>query len=928
MSNTVVPVSSTSSTSSTLPIIPRRNVIGDIMPIKQIESIQYRILSPEEIEKISYVQIKNSSGVDNDIYKVDSPYDLRLGTISFKHNCKTCKSDMKTECGHYSHIKLAKPVFNPIFMVHIHKILKCLCFKCGLLLIRGDRYEELLSLSKGKRIKRCLALTKGKKCETCANINPEIDIDSVYKLVWREKKEKGEKKNSKKANIIPPEFVLEKFKGLSNLDIELLGFDILYSRPEWLIIQNLLVIPPTNRPIIQNVRGEKSEDNMFKLYSKIIKFNNDLEHELQSFAEPPNAESYAKKDGFGTVFEALQHAITTLMTNKASKNTKLMVKSTPVKSIKEIIKGKGGWIRGNCMGKRVDFSARTVIGPETNTDVDVFGIPLFIAKTLTFPEIVNQYNIEWLRSLVRNGNEIYPGAESVVAIIEGKARKILLTNMESAALKESADRLDLGWTVNRHIVDGDILIFNRQPSLYKYSFMGIKAKVLPAGYSIVRVPTTSNKIFNADFDGDEGQIHGPRSRTTANEISSLMLIRRHFSSLNSSEIIIAPLQDSVLGPNLISRHGHLQMNKQTFMTYQMASGYFPIGRYVKTTYSLIETVESLLPEDFSIKNFGLSIINGVFTGKTSMDNIAPSQNILISDLSNRTIVNTEPMSYSTIVGKNIKEGLIRPIFNKYGSDITNNLLVGIQKLANRFLTDFGITCSVRDVFLPLELRKELRSNIVLANDAIEALLNEFDQGTVISPVTKTIAEYYEILVSERTNPYLSKNMTIVANYMKEKVDNNLNNMIISGSKGSIVNLTNIVDNIGQTSVNGKRMQKSDENRTLPCFPKFCESLESRGFISNCFVSGLNAHETFIHQKGSRVGLIDTAVKVKQTGYITTKLVKSLEDIYIDYNNRICRQSGQVIDEQFGGNGFNPMWLIDNKLSFYSMNDDEFIDMYV
>lgn len=920
--------------------------LNNILPVKKVANLQYRILSPEMIKAVSYLEITDKSGISNGIFKANSPYDLRLGTITNGHNCMTCNANQKNECGHYSYIRLEKPVINTSFLSFIHKTLKCICFKCGNFLIDSVHFPEIKSLNKKKRLKKCVSMIKTKSCNKCGTVNPAMDI-SEGKIVATEKKTPGDKKRLKKGPIIPPEFILSQFKMLSNEAIKVLGFSPEFSRPEWMILVNVLVIPPTNRPIIQDAKGDKSEDIVYKLYSEIIKSNDALKSSIIKLGHLPTAEDYRHATEFGPQFEKLSFSVSALINDQLTKNSKLMSKNKQIKSIKEILKGKTGWIRGNCTGKRVDFSSRTVIAPESNSAIDTFGIPMYFAKTLTFPVKVSQYNMDYVTKLILAGAEGYPGANSVFINKNGRAAEFSLDKMDLEARKKLIPSLELGSIINRHLIDDDICMFNRQPSLHKYSFMGVRVKINEPNDNVIRVVSYSGKMFNADFDGDECQIHAPRSHTTRAEILNLMLIGKHITSSSNSEIIVSPLQDTVIGPYLIGRGGDELLSRADFMKFQWHARYFDGDRYNKNRkyFKTIEAFESLLPGDFTIKNYGLNIENGKFVGTgtsevATLDHIDRyvSERMMVPDrhyndenierlLDEDLHIVIKREKYSTIVGKNIKEGFIRSLFFRYGSDITSNFLIGMQKVSNMYIAKYGLTCSIKDLQLGADLDKVLKSNIYNAHRAVEILLDEFARSEIVAPITKTLEEYYEMLILERTNIYLAENMRLVTERLKNMPNNNLNNMILSGSKGTLVNIVNIVDNVGQTSINGKRVRRASENRTLPHFPKYDDSYESRGFISNSYVNGLSGTELFMHHIGVRNGLIDTAIKVKATGYATNKLVKTLEDIFITYDNRVCRQSGQIICEQYGGNGFDPKWFVDNNLKLFNMNNDEFFATY-
>eukprot|EP00352_Strombidinopsis_acuminata_P001830 CAMPEP_0176383234 /NCGR_PEP_ID=MMETSP0126-20121128/33334_1 /TAXON_ID=141414 ORGANISM="Strombidinopsis acuminatum, Strain SPMC142" /NCGR_SAMPLE_ID=MMETSP0126 /ASSEMBLY_ACC=CAM_ASM_000229 /LENGTH=211 /DNA_ID=CAMNT_0017748167 /DNA_START=32 /DNA_END=667 /DNA_ORIENTATION=- len=187
----------------------------------------------------------------------------------------------------------------------------------------------------------------------------------------------------------------------------------------------------------------------------------------------------------------------------------------PLKSIRERLKGKEGRLRGNLMGKRVDFSARTVITPDPNLKLDELGVPHKVATGLTVPEYVTPQNMHVLRQLVENGPTHWPGAKY---IIRSDDKQIDLSYLRM----RSDVHLEPGYIVERHLQDGDYVLFNRQPSLHKMSIMGHRVKVLPQNTFRLNLSVTTP--YNADFDGDEMNMHVPQSYETMAEIKEIMAV--------------------------------------------------------------------------------------------------------------------------------------------------------------------------------------------------------------------------------------------------------------------------------------------------------------------------------------------------------------------------------------------------------------------
>lgn len=233
-----------------------------------------------------------------------------------------------------------------------------------------------------------------------------------------------------------------------------------------------------------------------------------------------------------------------------------MMPKKATRGIVQRLKGKQGRFRGNLSGKRVDFSARTVISPDPNLMIHQVGVPDRVAKILTFPERVNSANIQKLRQMIRNGIDTHPGANYVQQLgINGK-KYLAYGNREKVA-----QDLKLGDTVERHLIDGDIVLFNRQPSLHKLSIMCHVAKVQPQ--RTFRFNECVCTPYNADFDGDEMNLHLPQTEEARAEALILMGNRSNLVTPRNGEILIAATQDFITG-------GYLLTQRDEFLTKEQA----------------------------------------------------------------------------------------------------------------------------------------------------------------------------------------------------------------------------------------------------------------------------------------------------------------------------------------------------------------------
>lgn len=317
----------------------------------------------------------------------------------------------------------------------------------------------------------------------CGNRQPLVRREGLKLYgTWKVDKEAQEENPQPDKKRLHPSEILSLFKHISNEEIRKMGLNEDYARPEWMIITVLPVPPPPVRPSISvdgTGQGMRGEDDLTYKLGDIIRAN----------ANVRQAETNGSPQHIVNEFQdLLQFHVATYMDNDLAGQPQALQKSgRPVKSIRARLKGKEGRLRGNLMGKRVDFSARTVITGDPNLSLDEVGVPRSIARTLTYPEIVTPYNIHRLHELVKNGPNEHPGAKYV---IRDTGERIDLRHHKRAG----EISLQYGWRVERHIIDGDYIIFNRQPSLHKESMMG-ELSLLPSPFPRVPPPPPLFSFF-------------------------------------------------------------------------------------------------------------------------------------------------------------------------------------------------------------------------------------------------------------------------------------------------------------------------------------------------------------------------------------------------------------------------------------------------
>lgn len=460
--------------------------------LDKIKSIEFSLINPNELLKYSVVEVNNTNLYEKNNPCFNSLFDTRMGVIEQCYICLTCNKDY-TECiGHFGHIKLFKKIYLPHYLKIIIKLLQIICINCSKLPVcdkilinkikNKARFDYLYNTFKTNSV-----------CYNCSFIKPKISNEDYLFIT----------KTIDNENIkISADECFEILSKISNEDCTLLGFNVNKSRPEWMIMSYIPVSPPCIRPTIIHDGGIRTECDLTYKYIDIIKTNNTLEQEYKKFeiekkkiTDTKEFDEFIKKREkiIEDRFLHLQINITTLINNKLSNVLKSQNKNNkPFKCLTERLSGKHGRIRGNLLGKRVDFSARSVISPDSSLGIEELGVPYDIAKKLTICENVNKFNIEKLQKMVYNG-DIYPGA---VYIIRNKVMysiNILLKNVELY----NKLKLNIGDKVERHLLDGDYVLFNRQPSLHKFSTQGHKVRVLK--YQTFRINPNIVNAYNADF---------------------------------------------------------------------------------------------------------------------------------------------------------------------------------------------------------------------------------------------------------------------------------------------------------------------------------------------------------------------------------------------------------------------------------------------
>lgn len=815
--------------------------------VKKIDSIEFSIFRNADV--------KSTSAVSNDPYGIDLAesyenyepkkgglVDLRLGTCDLYLPCTTCGQN-SFECpGHFGHTVLAEPVFHFGFLNHLKNILQCICLKCSNLLLENTdaQFKKALLKKSEARFKEIKLITKNVNyCYHCGvpvpKIKREVKDNGSIKIMLERDVNTGQKQDEVlQSNVKKIKESLSSrdcyniLRNISDTDCYLLGFNPKMHRPEDLIIINFPIAPVIIRPTskVDFLSSITMENSLTLKISDIISTNKRVRQQMEKETINNELSTYNQD-----IFKLLQYHVAIYFDNESTSlpQTEFKTGGRPTSSISDRIKGKVGRVRSNLMGKRVDFSARTVITPDPYVSIDMVGVPKKIAMELTIPEEVTPYNIKYLSALVKNGRNVYPGANFVLSITHHD-NKIDIKKIELKYRKKTI-KLNYGDIVERHTIDNDYVLFNRQPTLHKPSMMGHRVQVIDNdNLNTFRMNVSVCKPYGADFDGDEMNIHLAQSVQARNELKRIANVKYQIVSVKDSNPIIGCQQDTLSGAYML-----------TDPSVRLKG--WEIANILCNTSSTTKLEIEMNKEYTGHELFSHIIPSGINDTKKSGDKITfqVDNGKLITGFLNDKSLSTS------------KNSIIHFIWDKYGPNHTKKFIDDSQKLVLNYLLYRGQTASFQDALISdavsNQIQQIISSKILESKYAITQFENEIDQQSL---------ESIETALSSELNAIQANVGQILMSHFGK--DNFFWVAAESGAKGKSINIAQISGVIGQANVLGSRMRKKIENRSLIYFHSDDDTPEARGFIKNSFLKGLRGYEFFYNAIGGREGLIDTAIK--------------------------------------------------------------------
>ncbi|MFH0834841.1 MAG: DNA-directed RNA polymerase subunit A' [Candidatus Micrarchaeota archaeon] len=818
--------------------------------MKAVASLRFSLFSPEQIRKMSSVKITVPDTYDEDGYPIAGGLaDQRLGVIDPGLKCRTCGGRMKDCPGHFGHIELVRPVIHAGFAKAVYQLLKACCSKCGRLMSAPSASGET---------------AKTGTCPHCGEAQKQVKFVKPTSFYEEE------------ARLLPNE-IRERLERIPDEDLRELGIGI---RPEWMVLTVLMVSPVTVRPSITLETGERSEDDLTHKLVDILRINQRLEENVDAGAPQLIIED---------LWELLQYHVTTYFDNETAGIPPARHRSgRQLKTLFQRLKGKEGRLRYNLSGKRVNFSARTVISPDPTLGINELGVPYELANELTVPVSVTEWNLEGVKTMIRD----MPERINYVIRPDGKRKKLTATNTA-----EVLEELAAGYTIERQLSDGDFVIFNRQPSLHRVSMMCHEVRVLPG--KTLRFNVAVCKPYNADFDGDEMNIHVPQNEEAQSEAEMLMKVDGQILSPRNTEPLVAPDLDQITGLYVLTQKDAVFPRPEACGLLNAAG----IEEDVKSdeTHGR-ELFSMMLPKDFD------------FQGKNRQ--CRKCEKCKGETCDNDAFISIKKGSLkSGHVDSRVSNEIVKAIFTKHGPKDARRYIDAASMMSTCLITNYGLSLSLDDYYMAPEARKQIIELYKDGRKGLRTLVHKYRNKTLERKPGKTLKETLEEDIMDVVERIRHRCWKIVRENIKTSAirtstgrefrHNSALLMANAGVKNKPINVVQMCALVGQQAVRGKRMTSGYRNRILPHFKRGDLGDAARGFVRSNYSSGLTPTEYFFHAAGGRDSVVDKGVNPAKTGYMQRRLINALQDLIVRKDFSVRDAEGHVVQYVYGDDAIDP-----------------------
>lgn len=868
-----------------LPLEQRNNVIAQALKIENelpaihMKASSISVFSFEQMQQLAVVKIENSA-----LEGPGTVNDTRMGVVSLTKQCEYC---YRIDCpGHYGIIHFNTKIYNPIYIKQVAQILTCVCHQCGGLLISQDVIESkgFKRMPLEKRLAAMADYCKGDmEClrnkpklpgarVTACRKNPIIIVTDIREKGNITYKTGGSKRDDgESTGILDIGEVYDILNMISDHDAKLIGFNndkrnsVFSNHPRNLIMSAILVPPVIARPPVYE-GGSIQHDQLTHAYAKIVE-------RVQQF-ERARYNQDKKKDPSTELY----HEIRQLIFKADGKR----MGTRDFLSLNDRIQGKTAILRGLLMGKRVNWCGRTVAGPDPSLKFGEIRIPKLWAPILTKPVKVTKFNIAHLTNL----------------LAEGRITHI----KKSIGIRRAVDPdkqyiLQIGDVVNRWLENGDRVVINRQPTLHKESMMAYT--VVLGDEETIGLHLSYTTPMNCDFDGDENNMWDPQDVEVEAEADILISVKENLMSAEQNKPTMGLVMNSVSGAYLLTEPDKIvdgvatgvRINDDLFKellsfienTGQIDSLSYRLDKMGVHPRSGAAIISALFPADFYYNHKGVLIVHGILVkGQLKKSHVG-----------------------------NAHRSIIQELHKNYGKEQVIKFLTEAPWVINKWIIERGFTVGIADC---LSLAKDEHGVEYDKNERLleKELANVYVQIDALGPKVDDPLEesYRQKQFSNLVNIASAIGMRLAKEAMKG--DNAVGVMTDqgAGTKGAIGNIGQMFGAVGQQYYLGERFKStiSGERRCLPMFDLDDESPETHAFISRSLMMGLRPEQLFQLQSGGREGLTDTALKTADTGSMSHRLVKALENVIIAPDGSARNTIGTLFSPMYNG-GYNPAEML-------------------
>jgi len=858
---------------------------------KRIGRIDFALMGPKEVRKLSATKVITADTYDDDGFPIPMGLmDLHMGVIEPGLRCKTSGRKMDEDPGHFGHIDLAMPVIHAGYSKTVKDLMNATHPSSGRIMLTQDRIDHynkqiqaLVDSDAGTTVTiggiTRRAIREAAKAKTCPHCGePKIKVMLDKPTTFREEGRK-----------LTPKEVRSRLEKIPDSDLLCLGFNPKVTRPEYMVLTVLSVPPVPMRPSITLESGERSEDDLTHKLVDVLRINQRLRENRDAGAPQLIVED---------LWELLQYHITTYFDNQtAGIPTARHRSGRPLKTLVQRLKGKEGRFRSNLSGKRVNFSARTVITPDPYLSINQVGVPELAARELTVPVRINIHNLSFMRNIIKENfmpsdpDEYIPGINYMIRP-DGRRVKLTEDNWEF-----NHDRIEPGYIVERHLMDGDIVLFNRQPSLHRMSMMAHEVRIMKG--KTFRINLCVCPPYNADFDGDEMNLHVVQSEEARAEARILMRVQEHIRSPRFGGVVIGAIHDHITGMFLLTYGDASYDMDQTVRILSRVEfkGDLPIPDYPKAKggprWSGRQIFSVLLPDDMNLK-YNSSVY---FADRSVEENEGLG---MIVEIVNGNMIKgpVDGNSISAFKGKILEE-----ISRLKGAEVAKEFIDKVTRLAVGALMETGCTTGIDDADVPEEALAQIFAAQKKTVKNVDKLVQSYNAGKLQPRPGRSPEETLEVEIMSLLGKVRDTSGEIAGWHLG--MDNFAVIMARSGARGSMLNLSQMAGSIGQQAVRGERISRGYEKRTLSHFNKGDLGADAKGFVRSSYKRGLNPTEYFFHSMGGREGLVDTAVRTSRSGYMQRRLVNALEDLRVKYDGTVRNTANTVVQFKYGEDSIDP-----------------------